>query len=129
MEFGVEYLPVLLLRGDIVAIDMRADGDTCHSIFFLNLFRSVPFGQGIVSPVLGECRINMFLAVIVELADLDLWDIMLSGICPYLFGIYLVLLRYLFGCIIFGYIDIILGLDTFIRFGFQHQLNVASADE
>lgn len=58
----------------------------------------------------------MLLAVVVELADFDFGNIMFSGICPYPFGIYLVLLRNLFGCIIFGYIDIILWLDAFIRF-------------
>lgn len=110
MKFGVEYLAVLFLRGDIVAIDMRADGYTGHSIFFLNLFRCVPFGQGVIRLVLGKCRIDMLLAVIVKLVDFDFGDIMFSGICPYPFGIYLVLLRNLFGCIIFGYIDIILGL-------------------
>ena len=120
---------MLFLRGDVAAIDMRADGNTCHSVLLLDFFGSVPFGQGIIRPVLGKCRIDMLLAVVVELADSDFRNIMFSGICPYPFGIYLVLLRNLFGCIIFGYIDIILWLDAFVRFGFQHQFNVASADE
>ena len=69
MKFGVEYLAVLFLRGDVVAIDMRADGYTCHSIVFLDFFRSVPFGQGIVCLVFGKCRIDMLLAVIVLSSD------------------------------------------------------------
>ena len=31
-------------------------GYTCHSIFFLNLFRCVPFGQGVIRLVLGKCQ-------------------------------------------------------------------------
>ena len=108
---------------------MRTDGDTCHAVLLLNIFGSVPFRQVGVHLIFGKGGINVLFAVVVELADFDFGNIMFSGICPYPFGIYLVLFRYLFGCIIFGYIDIILWLDAFVRFGFQHQLNVASADE
>ena len=129
MKFGVEYLAVLFLRGDVVAIDMRADGDTCHSVLLLDFFGSVPFGQSVIRLVFGKCRINVLLAVIVELADLDLWDIMLSGVCPYPFGVYLVLLRNLLGSIVFSNVNIVLRFDAFVWFGFQHQLDVGTADE
>ena len=43
MEFGVEYLSVFFLRGNVVAIDMRADGDTGYAVLLLDFFRSVPF--------------------------------------------------------------------------------------
>ena len=71
----------------------------------------------------------MFFAVIVELADFDLWNIMLSGVCPYPFGVYLVLFCYLLCGVIFGNVYIILWLDAFVRFGFQHQFDVGTADK
>ena len=43
VEFGVEYLSVFFLRGNVVAIDMRADGDTGYAVLLLDFFRSVPF--------------------------------------------------------------------------------------
>ena len=71
----------------------------------------------------------MFFAVIVELADFNLWNIMLSGVCPYPFGVYLVFLRYLLGSIVFSNVDIVLRFDAFVGFSFQHQLDVRTADK
>ena len=116
MKFGVEYLAVLFLRGDVVAIDMRADGYTCHSVLLLDFFGSVPFGQGIVSPVLGECRIDMLLAVVVELADFDFGNLMLPSISPYPFSIDLILFRYFFSGIVFTHVKIVFRNYSFIRF-------------
>ena len=116
MKFGVEYLAVLFLRGDVVAIDMRADGYTCYSIFFLNLFRCVPFGQGIVSPVLGECRIDVLFAVIVELADFDFGNLMLPSISSYPFSIDFILFRYFFSGIVFTHVKIVFRNYSLIRF-------------
>ena len=92
VEFGVEYLPVFLLRGDVVAVDVRADGDTCHAILLLNIFGSVPFRQVRVHLIFSKGSINMFLAVIVELADSHFRNLVLSCISPYPFGIDLIFL-------------------------------------
>ena len=107
MKFGVEYLAVLFLRGDVVAIDMRTDGYTCHSIVFLDFFGSVPFGQGIVRLVFGKCRIDMLFAVIVELANTDFGDMVLSCICPNPFLRDFVLFGNLLGSVVLSYIKII----------------------
>ena len=129
MKFGVEYLSVLFLRGYVVTIDMRADGDSCHTVSLLNFFGSVPFGQGIVRPVLGKCCIYMLLAVIVELANTDFEDIVLSCICPNPFLRDFVLFGNLLGSVILSYIKIIFYSSSFIGACFEHQFNIGSAND
>lgn len=86
---------------------MRTDGDTCHAIFLLNIFGSVPFRQVGVHLIFGKGGINMFLAVIVELADSHFRDLVLSCISPYPFGIDLIFLCNLFGGVILGDVKVV----------------------
>ena len=80
VQLRVVDLPVFLLRWDIVAVDVRADGDAGHAVSLLNLFGRVPLRQVGVHLIFGKGGINMFLAVIVELADSHFRDLVLSSI-------------------------------------------------
>lgn len=129
VEFGIENLPVFFFRGDVVTVDVRADGDPCHAVFLLIIFGSVPFRQVGVHLIFGKGGINMFLAVIVELADSHFRDLVLSCISPYPLGIDLIFLCNLFGGVILGDVKVLFGHDAFVRLGLHHQLDVRTADE
>ena len=53
----------------VIPIDLRTDGNTCHSVLLLNILRRVPFGQVGIHLIFGKGGIYMFFAVIIELAD------------------------------------------------------------
>ena len=120
---------MLFLGGNVVPIHLRTDGDTCHTVLLLNLFRCVPFSKVGIYLVFGKGSIDMFLAVIVELADSHFRDLVLSCISPYPFGIDLIFLCNLFGGVILGDVKVLFGHDTFVRLGLHHQLDVRPADE
>ena len=107
MEFGIKNLSVFFLGGNVVPIHLRTDGDTCHAVFLQNLFRCVPFGQVGIHLVLGKGGIDMFLAIIVELADSHLRYFMLSCVSPHPFGVDFVFSRNLFGGVILGDVEVI----------------------
>ena len=120
---------MLLLGWNVVPIHLRTDGDTCHAVLFLNFFGRVPFGQVGIHFVFGKGGIDMFLAVIVELANSYLRNFVLPCISPHPFGVDLIFLCNFFSGIILGDVEIFFGHYTFIRFGFHHQFDVRTADE
>lgn len=129
VEFGIENLPAFFFRGDVVTVDVRADGDAGHAVFLLDIFGRVSFRQVGVHLIFGKGSIDMFLAVIIELADTHLRDLVLSCISPYPSGIDLIFLCNLFGGVILGDVKVLFGHDTFVRLGLHHQLDVRTADE
>ena len=120
---------MLLLGWNIIPIHLRTDGDTCHSVLLLNLFGRVPFGQVGIHLVFGKGSINVFLAIIVELADTDFGDIVLSCICPNPFLRYFVLFGNLLGSVVLSYIKVIFYSSSFIGACFKHQFNIGSAND
>lgn len=124
VEFRVVDLPVLLLRGDIVTVDVRTDGDAGHAVLFLNIFGRVPLREVGIDLVLGKGCVDMLLAVIVELADAHLRHLVLPRVGPYPFGVDLVLLGNLLGGIVFRYLEVLLRGHPFIWLAFEHELDV-----
>ena len=124
VEFGIENLPVLLLRGDVVAVDVRADGDAGHAVSLLNLFGGVPLRQVGIDLVLSKGGVDMLLAVIVELADTHLRHLVLPGVGPYPFGIDLIFLGNLLGGVVFRDLEVLLRDHPLIRLAFEHEFDV-----
>jgi DNA invertase Pin-like site-specific DNA recombinase len=96
----------------------------CHAVFLLNIFGSVPFRQVGVHFIFGKGGINMFLAVIIELADTHLRHLVLPCISPYPFGIDLIFLCNLLGGVILGDVKVVFCYQPFIRFAFEHEFDV-----
>ena len=71
----------------------------------------------------------MLFAVIVELANTDFGDIVLSCICPNPFLRDFVLFGNLLGSVVLSYIKIIFYSSSFIGAGFEHQFNIGSAND
>ncbi len=111
---------MFLLGGNVVAIHLRTDGDACHAVFFLNLFRCVPFSQIGIYLVFGKGGINMFLAVIVELADSHFRNFVLPCVSPHPFGVDLIFLCNFFSSVILSDVEVLFRHDALIRFGFHH---------
>ena len=98
---------MLLLGWYVVPIHLRTDGDTCHAVLRLNLFGRVPLGQVGIHLVFSKGSINMFFAVIVELADAHFRDFVLPSISPHPFGVDFVFVYNLFGCVILGDVEVL----------------------
>ena len=120
---------MLLLGWYVVPIHLRTDGDTCHAVLRLNLFGRVPLGQVGIHLVFSKGSINMFFAVIVELADAHFRDFVLPSISPHPFGVDFVLFRNLFSGIILGNVKFIFWSENFIKVFVQHKFDVGSSDE
>lgn len=95
-----------------------------HAVFLLDIFGRVPLREVGIHLVLGKGCVDMLLAVIVELADTHLRNLVLSCISPYPFGIDLVLLCNLLGGIVFRYLEVLLRDHPFIGLAFEHELDV-----
>lgn len=99
------------ISGDFIAQDLR---ETIHHL-------------GTITGTITT--IDMFLAVIVELAYSHLRHFMLPCVSPHPFGVDFVFFRNLFGGVILGDVEVLFGHDTLVRFGFHHQFDVRTADE
>ena len=111
---------MLFLGGNVVPIHLRTDGDTCHTVLLLNLFRCVPFSKVGIYLVFGKGSIDMFLAVIVELADSHFRHFMLPSVSPHPFGVDLIFLCNFFSSVILGDVEVLFRHDALIWFGFHH---------
>lgn len=120
MELGIIDLSVFFLGWDIVPIHLRTDGDACHAVLLLNIFRCVPFGQVGIHLVFGKGSIDMFFAIIVELADSYLRNFVLPCISPHPFGVDLIFLCNFFSSVILGDVEVLFRHDALIWFGFHH---------